>query len=151
MSLVQLFNRQKQEYKEFKRINNDHRQAHVNAVWAYSIFFPIVEFLSSMSIALMLVWVSMSVQGLTELQIRANFNEVVSFTLWVYMLYRPVRQMADKFNVLQRGTVRAERVFEIIDLEDNIQNEGSLTTCDFSHEISFKNVYFRMVARGTSY
>ncbi|MFT5858776.1 MAG: ATP-binding cassette subfamily B multidrug efflux pump [Flavobacteriaceae bacterium] len=142
MSLVQLFNRQKQEYKEFKKINNDHRQAHVNAVWAYSIFFPIVEFLSSMSIALMLVWVSMSVSGLTEVEIKGNFNEVVAFTLWVHMLYRPVRQMADKFNILQRGTVRAERVFEIIDLKDNIQNEGSLTTCDFSQEISFKDVYF---------
>lgn len=142
MSLVQLFNRQKKEYAQFEGINKEHRQAHINAIWANSIFFPIVEFLSSMSIALMLVYVSMSAQGLSSQQIQNNFGEVISFTLWVYMLYRPVRQMADKFNILQRGTVRAERVFEIIDLQDNIQNEGSVKDCDFSQNIAFKNVYF---------
>ena len=142
MSLIQLFNRQKKEYVEFEKINKDHRQAHVNAIWAYSIFFPIVEFLSSLSIALMLVWVSMTALGLSGEEIKDNFGEVISFTLWVYMLYRPVRQMAEKFNVLQRGTVRAERVFKIIDREDNIQNEGSVTNCDFSQEITFKDVYF---------
>ncbi|MFT5778011.1 MAG: ATP-binding cassette subfamily B multidrug efflux pump [Crocinitomicaceae bacterium] len=142
MLLVQLFNREKQESESFENINRDHRQAHVDAVWANSIFFPIVELLSSLSIALLLVWVSLYAQGKTSIEMKENFGEVVSFTLWVHMLYRPIRQLADKFNILQRGTVRAERVFEIIDLDDHIQNEGSIEECDFSQKISFENISF---------
>ncbi len=142
MSIVQLFNRQKKEEEEFDKINQGHRQAHVNAVWAYSIFFPIVEFLSSLSVALVLVWGAIMVQGKTEIEIEEMYGTIFAFILWIYMLYRPIRQLADKFNILQRGTVRAERVFEILDREDHIQNEGSVTECNFDQTIHFKDLYF---------
>jgi ATP-binding cassette subfamily B protein len=142
ISIVQLFNRQKQEYKNFEEINKGHRQAHVNAVWANSIFFPIVEMLSSMSIALMLVWGAVYASGKTADQVDGMYAQIISFTLWVNMLFRPIRQLADKFNILQRGTVRAERVFEIIDLNDHIQDPGTINSCDFNQTIHFKNIHF---------
>jgi ATP-binding cassette subfamily B protein len=142
MSIVQLFNKQKQEYQNFEEINKGHRQAHINAVWANSIFFPIVEMLSSMSIALLLVWGALKAGGKTELEIKSMYGEIISFTLWVHMLYRPIRQLADKFNILQRGTVRAERVFEILDLEEHVQEHGTNINVDFDQTIVFKDVSF---------
>lgn len=142
MSIVQLFNRQEQEFESFKEINKKHRQAHFNAIWAYSIFFPIVEILSTLSIALLLVWagvyVNNNVLGASETQL----GTVFAFVLWIYMLYRPIRQLADKFNILQRGTVRAERVFNDLDREQHIQNDGTETDVNFGTDIHFKDVYF---------
>ncbi len=145
MSLVQLFNREKKEYDRFEGINKNHRQAHVNAVWAYSIFFPVVEILSSLSIALVLVWMAMSVKGLSNEDIKSQFDEVLVFTLYIHMLYRPIRMMADKFNIIQRGTVRAERVFELIDNKEHIENNGTLLECNFDGRIEFKNIWFAYV------
>ncbi|MDX2360117.1 MAG: ABC transporter ATP-binding protein [Crocinitomicaceae bacterium] len=142
MSLVQLFNRQQKEFEEFEGINEGHKQAHIKAIWAYSIFFPIVEILSSLSMAFLLVWGGMYVLGKTDGQIELMFGEITSFTLWIHMLFRPIRQMADKFNILQRGTVRAERVFEIIDREDHIQNDGTIEDVRFDQTIEFKDVFF---------
>ena len=142
MAIVQLFNRQNQEYKSFEEINKGHRQAHVNAVWANSIFFPVVELLSSLSIALLLVYGALKAGGKTDAEVSTMYGEIISFTLWVQMLFRPIRQLADKFNILQRGTVRAERVFEILDLEDHIQDQGEIKECDFNQAINFKNVSF---------
>ncbi|MBU2018755.1 MAG: ABC transporter ATP-binding protein/permease, partial [Bacteroidetes bacterium] len=68
--------------------------------------------------------------------------QIISFTLWINMLFRPIRQLADKFNILQRGTVRAERVFEILDHQEHIQDDGKLKVADFNQNIEFKNVYF---------
>ena len=145
MSIVQMFNREKQEYKKFEEINKGHRQAHVNAVWANSIFFPVVEMLSSLSIALLLVWGALKVEGKTSEEIRNMYGEIIAFTLWIYQLYRPIRQLADKFNVLQRGTVRAERVFEILDHQENIQNKGQIADCNFNQDIRFDHVSFAYI------
>jgi ATP-binding cassette subfamily B protein len=142
MNIVQLFNREKQEYAGFEEINKGHRQAHINAVWANSIFFPVVELLSSLSIALLLVYGALKVGGKSQKEISNMYSEIISFILWVNMLYRPIRQLADKFNILQRGTVRAERVFEILDLKEHIQDNGTVDSCDFNQPIDFKNVSF---------
>lgn len=142
MSIVQLFNRQKKEYDRFVEINKKHRQAHFNAIWAYSIFFPIVEILSTLSIALLLVWGALYVQGETEFGIKEQHGTIFAFVLWIYMLYRPIRQLADKFNTMQRGTVRAERVFQELDREQHIQNDGTETNVNFDTDIKFKDVYF---------
>jgi len=142
MSLVQLFNREKIEADRFEVINKGHRQAHVKAIWANSIFFPIVELLSSISIACILVWSALKIQGRSAEDIRLMFGENVAFILWVNMLYRPIRQLADKFNILQRGTVRAERVFDIIDLKDHIQDDGEIKDCNFEQTVTFKDVSF---------
>ncbi|MCE2711261.1 MAG: ABC transporter ATP-binding protein/permease [Cryomorphaceae bacterium] len=142
MGIVQLFNREEKEYEAFQEINKGHRQAHINAVWANSIFFPVVELLSSMSIAFLLVWGAMITLNRTGADARLVYGEIISFTLWVQMLYRPIRQLADKFNVLQRGTVRAERVFETLDLQEDVQDSGNVTSCDFNKQIKFEGVSF---------
>lgn len=145
MSLVQLFNRQKQEAKQFEQINAEHRAAHIKAVWANSIFFPFVELLSSMSIAAVLVWGAVQAVGKTDEQVRNMFGELFAFVFWISQLYRPIRMLADKFNVLQRGTVRAERIFAVLDEQTDIQQKGQLTNVDFQQQLSFKGVCFSYV------
>ena len=142
MSIVQLFSRQKIEYAKFKEINKGHRQAHINAVWANSIFFPVVELLSSLSIAFLLVWGALKAGGKTSLEIKSMYGQIIAFTLWINQLYRPIRQLADKFNILQRGTVRAERIFEILDQEEHVQEDGTVTACDFNQDIQIKQLSF---------
>ena len=142
MSIVQLFSRQKIEYAKFKEINKGHRQAHINAVWANSIFFPVVELLSSLSIAFLLVWGALKAGGKTSLEIKSMYGQIIAFTLWINQLYRPIRQLADKFNILQRGTVRAERIFEILDQDEHVQEDGTVTACDFNQDIQIKQLSF---------
>ena len=145
MSLVQLFNRQERELLAFKDINKKHRRAHINAVWAYSIFFPVVELLSSLSIAFLLVWGALNISGNSEKEVDTMYATIASFTLWVHMLFRPIRQMADRFNILQKGTVRAERVFDVLDRENQIQDNGSVIDCNFDQRIYFRDVSFAYV------
>ncbi len=142
MAIVQLFSREKQEEKLFDEINQDHKKAHVNAVWAFSIFFPVVEILSSLSIAFLLVWGAFQFIGDVPPNPEQMYGEIISFTLWVNMLFRPIRQLADKFNILQRGIVRAERVFEILDLNEHTQKDGTITQLDFHQDIHFQNLHF---------
>lgn len=143
MGIIQIFNREKIEMERFKVINAKHRQAHFNAVWAFSIFLPFVELLSSLAIALLLAY------GITNISVpedvKPTYEEIISFTLWVSMLFRPIRQLADKFNVLQRGMVRAERVFKVLDDDSFISDEGTLEKQEVSGEIEFKNVKFAYV------
>ncbi len=142
MSIVQLFNREKKEYAAFKEINHGHKQAQINAVWAFSIFFPVVEILSSLSIALMLVWGGFQFLGDNQPDPGRMYKEIFEFTLWINMLFRPIRQLADKFNILQRGIVRAERVFEILDMNEDVQIAGKVSNVDFNQSIHFKDVSF---------
>jgi ATP-binding cassette subfamily B protein len=141
MFIVQLFSREQNEMNSFKEINKGHRQAHVNAVWAFSIFFPVVEILSSLSIAFLLVWGAF--QFLNPINNpKLMFSEIISFTLWIQMLFRPIRQLADKFNILQRGIVRAERVFEVLDLEEQSQKNGTIDSFNFNQKIIFQDLSF---------
>ena len=142
MSIVQIFNKNKEEYAKFVDINKGHRRAHINAVWANSIFFPVVEILSSLSIAFLLVWGALRVDGKSAIEIKAMYGQIIAFTLWIYQLYRPIRQLADKFNVLQRGVVRAERIFEILDHETQRQEAGELINVNFNTDIFFNKVSF---------
>lgn len=146
MSLVQLFNRQRKEAANFEQINSEHRAAHIKAVWANSIFFPVVEILSSLSIAALLVWGAIRAEGKTTAEIQSMFGELFAFVFWISQLYRPIRMLADKFNVLQRGTVRAERIFAVLDEQTDVQQKGNLTNVDFNQDLHFKNVQFSYVA-----
>lgn len=141
MAILQLFSREKQEMENFKEINAKHRDAHMDTIWANSIFFPVVEFLSSLSIAFLIVFSAWAVASGNSIDGEST-GSIIAFTLWVYMLYRPIRQMADKFNIIQRGMVRAERVFNTLDTQEQIQNEGTITTCDFKQPIRFNKVWF---------
>lgn len=137
MSIVQIFNREEQEMKSFKKINKEHRDAHIRSVWAYSVFFPVVEILSAMSVALVVWWGAKEVIDDT-----ITFGMLLAFILYIHMLYRPVRQLADRFNTLQMGMVSSERVFKIMDTVSVIENKGKHTYSEIKGNIRFKNVWF---------
>lgn len=137
MSIVQVFNREKVEMEKFAEINKNHRDANIKTVWAYSVFFPVVEILSAASIALM-VW-----YGFKEVIVQHTTPGVIfSFILFIYMLYRPIRQLADRFNTLQMGMVSSERVFKLLDTNSSIENNGTQTAKELIGNIEFKNVWF---------
>ena len=142
MSLIQLFAHEEKEAMAFKSINEKHRDAHISAVWANSIFFPVVELLSSLSIAFLLVWGAMMVEGRSQQQLTQLYGEIIAFTLWINQLYRPIRQLADKFNIFQRGVVRAERLFEILDEKDEVEPNEEHPTTFSNGDIEFHNVSF---------
>jgi ATP-binding cassette subfamily B multidrug efflux pump len=137
MSIVQVFNREEVEMERFDEINKNHRNAHIKTVWAYSVFFPVVDILQAASISL-LVW-----YGFKQVaELHATPGMLFSFILFIYMLYRPIRQLADRFNTLQMGMVSSERVFKLLDTQDSTLNTGTLTAKELKGNIEFKNVWF---------
>ncbi|MDE1208136.1 ABC transporter ATP-binding protein [Tenacibaculum larymnensis] len=141
MKIVQLFNREKIEYKNFIEINNKHKKAHVKTVWYYSIFFPIAEILSSIAIGL-IVWYG----GLQVVEDKAvSVGAIIGFIKMAQMLFRPLRQIADKFNQLQMGIVAGERVFNVIDTESSIDKSGTITANNIQGTINFKDVRFSYI------
>lgn len=137
MSIVQIFNREKVELDNFKKINKNHMKAHIKTIWAYSVFFPVVELLAALSLALLVWWGTKGVvEGYT------SFGNLVAFILYIYMLYRPIRMLADRFNTLQMGMVSSERVFKVLDTKEEIANSGTLSAEIIQGEIEFKNVSF---------
>lgn len=137
MSVVQVFGREAREMEKFDVINKEHRDAHIDSIWANSIFFPVVEIFSSISIAL-LVWYG--VGGLISAEL--SFGVLIEFILLIHMLFRPIRQLADKFNVLQMGMVGSERVFNLLEQDLSIKDEGSIPIKELKGTIEFKNVSF---------
>ncbi len=141
MKIVQLFNREKIEYDNFKEINNKHKQAYIKTIWYYSIFFPIAEIFSSIAIGL-LVWFG----GLQVVdQSVASVAEIFAFIMYAQMLFQPLRQIADKFNQLQMGIVSGERVFNIIDTHSSIVKLGTLKAKNLKGNITFENVRFSYI------
>lgn len=141
MNILQLFSREEIEYKEFTKINKGHRDAHIKSVWAYSIFFPVVEILSSISIAFVIFYASYQI--IDRPIEKASTGQLIAFILWVNMLYRPIRMLADKFNVIQRGLVRAKNIFEVLDDNQVIVSNNTISTnTDFKGNVSFQNVFF---------
>jgi|TARA_B110000240_G_C13510135_1_gene458849 ATP-binding cassette subfamily B multidrug efflux pump len=138
MNIVQIFNREKAEYKKFEEINVEHRDAHLRSIFYYAVFFPIVEVLSAISIGL-IVWYG-GENILSENTITPG--EIIAFILFIHMMFRPIRQLADRFNVLQMGIVGSERVFKILDTEEKITNKGTLEIENLKGSISFSNVWF---------
>ncbi|MBE7640873.1 ATP-binding cassette domain-containing protein [Salegentibacter sp. BLCTC] len=142
MKIVQLFTREKAEYKNFKEINDKHRNAWVKTVWYNSIFFPIAEMATSVTIGL-IVWFgglrAVADDGIT-------LGVIIAFVELSQLLFRPLRQIADKFNTLQMGMVAANRVFGILDTESSISNEGKIEVNDLKGNLEFKNVRFSYTA-----
>ena len=137
MNIVQVFNREDREQKLFEEINNQHAQANIRTVWANSVFFPIVEVLSSISLALLVWWGAKDV-----ISGHTTPGTLIAFILYIGMLYRPIRQLADKFNTLQMGMVASERVFNLLDTDDSIIDNGALSSIQIKGNIEFKNVWF---------
>lgn len=141
MKIVQLFTREKAEYENFKKINSKHRDAWVKTVWYNSIFFPIAEMATSITIGL-IVWFG-GLRAVAGDEITLGI--IVAFIELSQMLFRPLRQIADKFNTLQMGMVAANRVFGILDTRSSIKDEGVIELDDLKGEIEFKKVRFSYV------
>ena len=139
MKIVQLFNRQKIEYDNFVQINEKHKNAWLKTVWYNSIFFPIAELSTSITIGL-IVWFGGLNAILEDSSI--TLGVIFLFIQLSQMLFRPLRQIADKFNTLQMGMVAANRIFKIIDTDSKIQNSGKNIGESLDGSISFKNVNF---------
>ncbi len=137
ISIIRYFAREEQEYKKFKAINAVHRDAHIRSNWYYSIFFPVVEIISALSIGLLVWYGSKSI-----LNNEISAGVVVAFIMYVNMLFRPIRELADKFNTLQMGMVGADRIFKVLDTQEQTINEGRVAPESLKGEIEFKNVWF---------
>ena len=135
--IIQYFAREDQEMKKFKHINSFHRDAHIRSNWYYSIFFPVVEIISAVSIGLLVWYGSKSI-----LSDEISPGVVVSFIMYINMLFRPIRELADKFNTLQMGMVGAERIFNVLDTDEQTEDKGTLQPQKLKGEIEFRNVWF---------
>lgn len=137
MRIVQLFNREEQEYEKFMEINDKHRKANIRSIWYYSIFFPVVEILSAIAIALLLWYI-----GVKNNSMNLGLGDITFFVMMVNMLFRPIRMLADRLNTLQMGIVAADRVFKVLDNNEIIEDKGSKNLDSVRGEIEFKNVWF---------
>jgi ATP-binding cassette subfamily B protein len=137
MSVIQVFSREEEELKKFKAINREHAAAHIRSVWHYSIFLPVVEILSAVSLGL-LIW--LGADGVMDG--RFTVGNLIAFTMYVNMLFRPIRTLADRFNTLQMGMVSSERVFKLLDETDALEPEsGKIIPENLNGEIEFRNIW----------
>ena len=138
MNVVQIFNREQAEYKKFKTINQSHRDAHLRSIFYYAVFFPIVEVLSAMSIGLIVWYGGQGILSGKDITV----GELIAFILFIHMMFRPIRQLADRFNILQMGIVGSERVFKVLDTDAKIADLGENTLDNIEGAIFFKDVDF---------
>lgn len=142
MTIVQAFAAERREARKFDKINREHRNANINAIFAYSIFFPVVEIILAVSTGLLVWWGATGVLHMPELQARELSGKIVSFFLYLNLLFRPLRVIADKFNVLQMGMVASERVFRVLDNPDVTPDEGSYKPAQVNGKVEFDKVNF---------
>ena len=138
MNVVHIFNREDAEYKKFKTINKSHRDAHLRSIFYYAVFFPIVEVLSAMSIGLIVWYGGQGILSGKDITV----GELIAFILFIHMMFRPIRQLADRFNILQMGIVGSERVFKVLDKDEKIADSGENTLESIVGDISFNDVHF---------
>lgn len=142
MNIVKIFNKEDQEMEKFKLINQDHLFHNVNTVLYFSIFLPIIDMFSAISMGLIIWWGGDMILSNQD-GIDATLGQLISFILFINMLFRPLRSMADKFNVLQMGVVASARVFELMSLEEELEkNTGSDKSSIENKDIIFKNINF---------
>ena len=137
MRVVQIFNAEQQEMDKFREINREYTAANLNSILYYAVFFAVVEIISAASLGLMVWWGARGVIGG-----EVTLGALVAFPIYLGMLFRPIRMLADKFNTMQMGLVAAERVFNLLDRTDRIENEGSFAPDRIRGEVAFKNVWF---------
>ncbi|RZJ77061.1 MAG: ABC transporter ATP-binding protein [Flavobacterium sp.] len=139
ISIIQYFAREDQEYKKFVKINSRYRDANIRSNWYYSIFFPVVELISAVSLGL-LIWYGSKM--ILEKPLDVKPGTITMFIMFITMLFRPIRELADKFNTLQMGMVGAERVFKVLDTKEATENNGTYKPEKIAGAISFENVWF---------
>ena len=141
MKILQLFTREKIEYENFKKINARHKNGWLKTVWYNSIFFPIAEILSSLTLGV-IVWYG-GVSVITDNT--ASIGELTAFIMMIPMMFRPLNQIANKFNTLLMGMVAAERVFKVIDTKSSIIDDGEILVNTFQGDVCFRNVNFSYI------
>jgi ATP-binding cassette subfamily B protein len=137
MNIIQIFNREKAEFDKFDRINRKHRDANIRSIMAYSVFFPVVEILSSLALALIIWW-----GGRDVLLGGTSKGDLVAFIMFLNMMFRPIRQLADRFNTLQMGMISSERVFKVLDTNEVIVNEGTKDASRIRGNVELQNLWF---------
>lgn len=145
MQIVQSFAAEDKESGKFRKINKEHRNANINAIFAYSIFFPIVEIVLAVGTGLMVWWAATHAMELRPEAADALIGKMIAFYLCLNLLFRPLRVIADKFNVLQMGMVASERVFRVLDNDDLAADTGQYRPEKFSGKIEFRKVWFAYV------
>ncbi|MBW7889632.1 MAG: ABC transporter ATP-binding protein [Chitinophagaceae bacterium] len=137
MSVVQAFAAEDREFAKFRKINREHRNANIRAIFAYSVFFPFVEIIMAVSMGLMIWW-----SAKDALQGEATLGIMIAFILYLNLLFRPIRMIADKFNVLQMGMVASERIFRLLDNPDFIVRDGDYSPAGIMGKVEFRSVWF---------
>lgn len=148
MAIVQAFAAENKEFNKFKTINKEHRNANINAIFAYSVFFPVVEIVLAVGTGMMVWWAAthaLDIYKVDEEEGRLLIGKMFSFFLCLNLLFRPLRVIADKFNVLQMGMVASERVFKVLDNDDVIKTEGNFAPDMVKGKITFDKVSFAYV------
>ena len=142
MQVVQAFAAEDREFNKFKKINKEHRNSNIRAIFAYSVFFPIVEIVLAVSTGLLVWWAASEALGLPRAEAVELTGKIISFILLINLISRPLRVIADKFNVLQMGMIASERVFKVLDNEDYLKTEGKLSPLTLNGKIVFDKVWF---------
>jgi len=142
MRIVQIFNAEAQEAEKFRKINREYTQANLDSILYYAVFFPVVEILSAASLGLMVWW---GARGVIAGEV--TLGALVAFPIYLSMLFRPVRMLADKFNTLQMGLVAAERVFTLLDRQEQIPDRGGLKPKKLKGKVEFDGVSFAYIGR----
>lgn len=142
MKIVQLFNREDIEYEKFKEINAKHKKAWIKTILYNSIFFPIADIISSLTLGFIVLYGGFQILNGDN---STSFGDIFSYTMFIGMLFNPLRQIADKFNEMQMGMISANRVFEILDTKEHIQDIGTIEAPIFEGEIEFKDVRFSYI------
>ncbi len=137
MNVVQIFNAEKREADKFREINRAYTKANLDSVFYYAVFFPVVELITTISLALM-IWLG----ARAYLQDYVSFGSLVAFPLFLNLLFRPVRMLADKFNTLQMGLVAADRVFDVLDDQSIIEDKGTIVAQNIKGKVEFEDVSF---------
>ncbi|MCX7767562.1 MAG: ABC transporter ATP-binding protein/permease [Flavobacteriales bacterium] len=140
MAIIQAFGRERQEMEKFEKLNRAHRQAHIRSIWYYSVFFPVVEVVTAMSIALAIWWVGR--EALLSISAQSSPGRIISFVLYINMLFRPMRMLADRFNTLQMGIIASDRVFRLLDTQRHREERGRLRPQYIRGDIRIENLWF---------
>lgn len=141
MKIIQLFNREKAEFIKFKAINNDLKSAYIATIFYFSILFPVVNVVSSLALGLVIIAGGYSALEYADV----SAGQVVAFIMFIPMLVRPIRQIAERFNNLQRGLVSSERVFKLMDDDQELPDNGTIEKSSIKGNIEFKDVHFEYV------
>jgi ATP-binding cassette subfamily B multidrug efflux pump len=142
MQVIQAFAAEEKEFGKFKTINREHRNANINAIFAYSIFFPIVEIVLAVGTAMMVWWGATHALHIPKDQAADLPGKMVAFYFCLNLLFRPLRVIADKFNVLQMGMVASDRVFKVLENDDYIKIQGDYQPGSIKGKIEFDHVWF---------